>query len=280
MTGRIPTRTRGRPATVIHTQPRPTDPLEPRPAGDSSQASIDLYWLPLGAGGWFVRLNGRIYEAIHALLERRRPLDLYHSALEVRVPEGRFVIENAWPIPDADGASRGVVVEGPVGSRRIGRFRALRYEVRRWRDGVIPDADEAVGGPQRLSDDLRRARRLLDLVGSVPSPVWGRDELRTGEMWNSNSVISWLLARSGLPTEAISPPAGGRAPGWEAGLVTAHRQQPSDDRARRSIIGPRGAGGAQSIPLDESAPGGPTDAGPPFLNTPRSPARLVLGRRV
>src|SRR4249919_1559462 len=99
-------------------------------------SGIDLYWLPLGAGGWFVRLNGRIYEAIHALLERRRPLDLYHSALVVRVPEGRFVIEDAWPIPDADGAARGVLVEGPVFSRRLARFRVFRYEVRRWRDGV------------------------------------------------------------------------------------------------------------------------------------------------
>ena len=44
-------------------------------------AGIELYWLPLGAGGWFVRLNGRIYEAVNALAERRRPLDLYHSAL-------------------------------------------------------------------------------------------------------------------------------------------------------------------------------------------------------
>jgi hypothetical protein len=25
---------------------------------------VDLYWLPLGAGGHFVRLNGRIYEAL------------------------------------------------------------------------------------------------------------------------------------------------------------------------------------------------------------------------
>jgi hypothetical protein len=36
-------------------------------------ASIDLWWLPLGAGGWFVTLNGRVYEALHALVERRRP---------------------------------------------------------------------------------------------------------------------------------------------------------------------------------------------------------------
>lgn len=188
-----------------------------------SDASIDLYWLPLGAGGHFVRLNGRLYEAIHAFRERRRPLDLYHSALEVRVPEGRFVIETAWPIPDAEPASRGVVLEGPVGSHMIDRFRVFRYEVRRWRGGAIPDVLEAVASPQRLSDDEHRARRVLDLVGSVPALVWGRDELGNGDMWNSNSVVSWLLARSGLPMEEIRPPVRGRAPGWEAGLVTARR---------------------------------------------------------
>ncbi|MGH2820004.1 MAG: hypothetical protein ACRDJ5_05050, partial [Actinomycetota bacterium] len=112
-----------------------------------------------------------------------------------------------------------------------------RYEVRRWRDGVIADADAAVASPQRLSDDPRRARRLLDLVGYVPRLVWGRDEAGAGEMWNSNSVISWLVARSGLPTDMISPPAGGRAPGWETGLVTARRQQRGDERARRTSKG-------------------------------------------
>jgi hypothetical protein len=204
-------------------------------------SSIDLYWLPLGAGGWFVRMNGRIYEAIRSRLERRRPLDLYHSALEVQVPEGCFVIEMSWPIPDADGASRGVIVEGPVGSRWIARFRVCRYEVRRWRGGTIPDADEAVASPQRLSEDPHQARRILDLIGSLPNLVWGRDELETGEMWNSNSVISWLLARSGLPMEAISPPAGGRAPGWEAGIITA---RPAERlRTPGSVIGPRGLRG-------------------------------------
>jgi hypothetical protein len=53
--------------------------------------------------------------------------------------------------------------------------------------------------------------------------VWGRDESRTGEMWNSNSVIAWLIARAGLDAAAIQPPAGGRAPGWNAGLVAARR---------------------------------------------------------
>ena len=196
----------------------------------ASEAGIDLWWLPLGAGGWFVRLNGRVYEAVQAFLERRRPLDLYHSALEVRLPEGRFVIENSWPIPDADGRSRGAVVQGPVASRRIARWRVFRYEVRRWPDGVIADADEAVASPVRLSDDPARARRLLELVGSLPAPVWGRDELGTGEMWNSNSVISWLLARAGLPTAAVTPPPGGRAPGWDAGLAAAARERRPAER--------------------------------------------------
>jgi hypothetical protein len=187
-------------------------------------AGIDLYWLPLGAGGHSVRLNGRVFEAVAARLERRRPCDLYHSALEVRVPEGRFVIEQA-PVRDGNGAERGVVAQGAVGSRWAGRFRIFRYEVRCWRGGIIPDIVEAVDSPQRLSEDPDCARRLLKLVAQVPTSVWGRDELRAGEMWNSNSLISWLIAGSGLDVESIQPPPLGRAPGWRAGIAVARRQQ-------------------------------------------------------
>lgn len=186
-----------------------------------TEFGIDLYWLPLGAGGWFVKFNGRVFEALQARMEHRAALDLYHSALVVRVPEGEFVIEQCWPLPDPDGATRGVVIRGPVGSRHMERFRLFQYEIRRWLDGLISDIDEAVESPLHVSNDAARARRLLNLVSSVPTLVWGRDELGTGEMWNSNSVISWLLAASGLPTELIRPPAGGRAPGWRAGLIAA-----------------------------------------------------------
>ncbi len=189
----------------------------------STESGIDLYWLPLGAGGWFVRLNGRLYEAAHALVERRRPLDLYHCALVVRVPEGRYVVENSWPIPTADGASRGVVVEGPVASRRLARLRAFRYEVRRWRGGVLPDVGEAVESPCRVGADPGQARHLLELVDDLPTPTWGRDELGAGEMWNSNSVVAWLLVRAGVDVAAIRPPRGGRAPGWRAGVECATR---------------------------------------------------------
>jgi hypothetical protein len=168
-----------------------------------------------------VRLNVRVFEWFAARLEHRDRCDLYHSALEVHVPEGRFVIEQApaW----SEHRERGVVAEGAVGTRAAGRFRLFRYEVRCWRDGVIPDVAEAVDSPRRLSDDHDRARRLLELVPQVPAPVWGRDELRTGEMWNSNSLISWLIARSGLDVESVDPPRGGRAPGWRAGIELARR---------------------------------------------------------
>jgi len=142
------------------------------------------------------------------------------------VPEGEFVIEQA-PIADGKGALRGVIAEGAVGSRWIRPLRLFRYEIRCWRDGVIPDVGEAVDSPQRLTNDPLLARRVLELVVDVPTPVWGRDELQAGEMWNSNSVISWVIARSGLDVEALSPLAGGRAPGWHAGLVIAGRQDTS-----------------------------------------------------
>jgi hypothetical protein len=65
-----------------------------------------------------------VFEAVAAVAARRPACDLYHSALEVSVAARRFVIEH----PN-------------------------RYEIRRWRDGRIPDIDEAVGGPTHLSDD-------------------------------------------------------------------------------------------------------------------------------
>ncbi len=186
-------------------------------------AAVDLYWLPLGAGGWFVRRNGRAYEAVAARLGRRPACDLYHAALRVETAEDAFVIEQA-PIRDDRGREvRGVVAEGPVGARWAGRFRLFRYEIRRWRGGRIPDAEEAVGSPLRVSCDPLQADRLLALVPRVPTPVWGRDELRAGEMWNSNSVIAWLLASSGIDVERIEPPEGGRAPGWQAGVRVAGR---------------------------------------------------------
>ena len=184
--------------------------------------SVDLYWIPLGAGGHSVRLNGKVFEALAAARAHRPRRDLYHAALVVELDGERHAIEIA-PSPDGDRAARGVVATGAVGSRPAGRLRLFRYEVRCWRGGSIPDLAEAAGGRRRLTTDPRAARRLLELVEQVPTPVWGRDELHAGEMWNSNSMIAWLIARSGLPTAELAPPPRGRAPGWDAGLAVARR---------------------------------------------------------
>jgi hypothetical protein len=46
-------------------------------------------------------------------------------------------------------------------------------------------------------------------------------------------VISWLTARSGLAVDAVQPPAGGRAPGWRAGVVVARRpEEPAGEIGR------------------------------------------------
>ena len=194
--------------------------------GDGSASArgpkVDLYWIPLGAGTPIVQWNGRVYEGVVSRLQRRSPRDLYHSSLIVTVDGTRYTIEMT-PIPDQNGTERGVVAEGPVGLRWLGRFRVFRYEIRRWTNGIIPDLSWAIDSPRTVADDAATACRILDLVPEVPTPVWGLDELSAGEMWNSNSVVSWLLERGGVDVGSVAPPPNGRAPGWNAGVVIARR---------------------------------------------------------
>lgn len=186
------------------------------------QGAVYLYWIPLGAGGRVVKTCGKIFEAFSAFFERRPRCDLYHTALEVRIPEGRYFIEQA-PVWDMADKNKGVVAEGPVGMKWLGHFRAFRYEVRCWKDGIIPDISFAVGSPVQVTDKVELSRKVIQELPHVSAPVWGRDESHTGEMWNSNSVISWVLVRSGVDISQVRPPRGGRAPGWKAGEIVAVR---------------------------------------------------------
>jgi hypothetical protein len=172
-----------------------------------------------------------MYEALAARLQRRPAFDLYHSALEVELSAERYVVEQA-PVPDLRGERRGVVAEGPVGARWAGRFRVFRYEVRLWRGGRIPDLAEAVDSPRHLSTDEGVAGRVLAAAPRIPTLVWGRDELGSGEMWNSNSVVAWILESAGVGAGEIRPPAGGRAPGWRAGVELARHYVPGETRTR------------------------------------------------
>lgn len=190
-----------------------------RGSGEGS-AEVLLHWLPLGAGGHVVAFNGRVYEAICARQQHRRRAPLFHAALSLRLDKVSFAIEMG-PVWGNTAPTRGVVVEGPVGLRALGRSRLFRYEVRAWRGGSIPDLPLAVGEPTVMSRDHAHAANLLALVRQVPPLTWGRDELGLGEMWNSNSLIAWLLLRSGHDLRHTRPPARGRAPGWGSGVALA-----------------------------------------------------------
>src|SRR5919201_2236688 len=115
----------------------------------SRTAAVDLYWIPLGAGGHCVRFNGRVFEALEAARQHRPRCDLYHAALVVQLDGDRYTIEIA-PSPNADEASRGVVATGPVGSRYAGWLRLFRYEIRCWRGGSNPHLHWGVDGPPPL----------------------------------------------------------------------------------------------------------------------------------
>jgi hypothetical protein len=199
-----------------------------------SDAWIDLYWLPLGAGGHCVRWNGRLYERLVAAREHRQPCELFHSALQMRSADGTTYAVEMGPVWNVSAADRGVVCEGSVGARRLGRLRAFRYEVRCWVDGYIPDIAEAVGAAHRVSADPYKVAAVLQVLPQVPSLIWGRDELDCGDMWNSNSLVSWALARTGHDMRMITPPQHGRAPGWRAGLVLAERQRAVPGRSNQT----------------------------------------------
>jgi hypothetical protein len=198
---------------------------EPSPASLSPStvpaSSLDLYWIPLGAGARVVKTSGRLYESLVAARDRRPRRDLYHSAL-VATAAGRSLAIEVAPIPAGGRADeRGVVGVGAVGSRLLRPLRIFRYEVRCWPDGVIPDLHYAVASPVRITDEPTAVVRALETLRGVPTPVWGRDELRAGEMWNCNSVVSWTLTCAGLVDAVGAPPANGRAPGWDAGVRVA-----------------------------------------------------------
>ncbi len=194
----------------------------------SPDVGVDLCWIPLGAGSIVptVRWSGRLYEAIDARRSGRKPRDLYHAALQVFLDGERFTLEMA-PAWGRSHGGPGVVGTGPVGFRVLGRSRFFRYEVRRWREGVIPDLEHAVNGPLRVSDDTATTRGVLDSALDFPTATWGRDAFGTGDMWNSNSLVAWSLHSAGLDAQHLGPPNDGRAPGWSAGIVAASRRRPT-----------------------------------------------------
>jgi hypothetical protein len=203
--------------------------------------AVDLYWLPLGAGGRVVKWNGRLYEAFCARRDHLPRLDLYHAALSVVLHDTRYAIEMAPAWGSGSGAE--VASEGPVFAGPLGRSRLFRYEIRRRENGSIPDIDFAVASPVRVSANESQSTAVLELTGQAPPLTWGRDEIGAFEMWNSNSLVAWLLARSSHDMTGIALPPNGSAPGWSAGLVLAARQ----GAVPNSAIGPPTSGTSDPV---------------------------------
>jgi hypothetical protein len=151
----------------------------------SASAAVDLFWIPLGAGAHIVRWNGKVYEAIKALAQRRPRCDLYHSALEVTVPQGRFVIE-VTPIPDQRGpeaASSPRARLGPEGPGGSG------CSATRSADGAVDRS------PMRARRS--RARSASQPTLNVPNgySTWCLSYRRP-----CGAETSWTRATCGIPT--------------------------------------------------------------------------------
>lgn len=73
--------------------------------------TVELLWIPLGAGEHVVRISGRAFEALTAFAQRRPARPLYHSALVVTASNGRYVIEMSL-------SPSGVVRDGPPAANR------------------------------------------------------------------------------------------------------------------------------------------------------------------
>jgi hypothetical protein len=80
-------------------------------AGDSGgqAAAVDLYWLPLGPGD--ISSGSMVACTRRSRFQRRPACDLYHSALQVKLPGSAYVIEQA-PVHDWSGRDR---VSRPLG---------------------------------------------------------------------------------------------------------------------------------------------------------------------
>ena len=190
-----------------------------------AEASVDLYWLPLGAGGHSVRLNGRVYESWWPRMPRGgRPSTSTTPRSWFACPAGRFVIEQA-PVRDGNGRERGVVSEGPVASRWAGRWRIFRYEVRLLARRL--DTGRRRGGRQPAATNERsscgtpaaRAR-----AAGADADVGTRRVLRGGDVELELAESPGSLSAAGSRLASIRPPAGGRAPGWNAGVTVARRR--------------------------------------------------------
>ena len=67
-----------------------------------------------------------------------------------------------------------------------------------------------MASPVRVSTDVEQARRAIELVRRVPTPVWGRTSWRPGICGTRTLLFPGSSRERGVETAALRPPAGGR----------------------------------------------------------------------
>ena len=214
---------------------RPLPRALPAPGADRRlseplRAAVELYWIPLGAGGHSVRFNGRVFEAIQAARRHRRRCDLYHAAIVVAFGGDRYTIEVA-PSPDADEASRGVVGTGAVGSRISAAcacfaMRSAAGAMGPFRTSPRRSANRAGSRPTRSRPSAPRPGRVRSETRLGPRRPQGRRDVEL----QFRRRLAGCHGGPGRPMQ-LHPPCGGRAPGWGAGLVVARRTREDSGRA-------------------------------------------------
>src|SRR3954465_12138899 len=95
----------------------------------ADEAWVDLYWLPLGAGGHSVRFNGKVYEWLASRREHRRPCDIYHSALVVHLDGVDWTVEMG-PGGNVDAPPDAPACTGAGGAPGVGRLPGIPLGVR------------------------------------------------------------------------------------------------------------------------------------------------------
>jgi hypothetical protein len=178
--------------------------------------AVTQYWIPVAAGTRlpFQRWSLAVYEALAALAGRRQRCTLLHAALKLRLAGETLTLE-LTPVPRRPGVAP--LMTGAVGAGFAGRLRTFRYQLVALRAESLPDEQWAVSRVD-LEAGERTARSILEFAPRAPAHTWGRRVPGTTEMWTSNSVTSWLLTRAGIDVSVLAVPAGGRAPGWRAGI--------------------------------------------------------------
>ena len=214
-------------------------PNEPQRAGDNSKGKdrhdhiahkgpcecyVKLYWVPVGG----TSVTDLLDFIANLLIDNPGGKTIYHSALRVQFEEGgeckQYVIELTE------------TAESPPERRRVGEtvehniFGPFDYTIRLFRNGQIEDEAHATQ-PIELTTDCGIASNIAKLVEAEDVPDLGYGDkvgTRSGatDRWTSNSVVSWLLQRTGLNPGGIFPPSGGIAPGWDAGSTYAWEHFP------------------------------------------------------